>query len=131
VALRTLAKEARWARARREVGLSAEQERALREAVVARDASLEGKTAVITRLMEALPPTTITGDSDEWFTLVEAGAVERADAALDERARAVLDAPQRERWERLGWARAFGRRLPHVPGPATSWAVPLPGSGGG
>jgi hypothetical protein len=127
VALRTISKEARWARAKAEVGLTDVQIARLREAVVERDRSLEGKTAIVTRLMEGLPLTTVTGDSDEWTTLAEVGAIEIADARFDERAKEVLTAEQRARWEAGGFSRAFGVRLPYVPRPwAPTYVLPLP-----
>jgi hypothetical protein len=115
VSLRRAPKAWRWAKAAVEVGLSPQQVARLREAVVVRDASLEGKTAIVTRLMEGLPLDTVLGDDDEWTTLVYVGAIEAADAAFDERVRAALSPAQWDRWVRGGWSRAFGVRLPHVP----------------
>ena len=113
--LRHLSKEARWARARAEVGLSPEQESRLREAVGERDRMLEGKSWITTRLIETLPWTTAMGDSDEWFSHVDVQALAAADAAFRARVESILAPAQLAAWDAGGFDGAFGRRLPIPP----------------
>jgi hypothetical protein len=128
IELRRASKVYRWAKARDEVGLRQEQVDRLQAAVIERDASLEGKAWITTRLIEGLPLSTVMGDADEWRSHVEVGALEHADAIFDARAKEVLTAEQWAKWTRGGFSRAFGVRLPHVPRDpwAPTYVIPLP-----
>ncbi len=116
--LRWLPKADRWARARADLAIFADQEARLREAVVERDRMLEGKWGIVTRLLEGLPPTTAMGDEDEFLGLVDSEALRAADAAFRARVEGILSAEQLRLWDTLGYEGAFGRRLPIPPPPS-------------
>jgi hypothetical protein len=121
-------KEARWSLARSEVGLREEQVTRLRAALAERDASLDGKSWIVTRLVEHLPLSTVMGDYDEWRSHAEVGAIEGADAGFDARTKEILSPEQWAKWGGGGFSRAFGVRLPYVPpDPYAGWPfIPLP-----
>jgi hypothetical protein len=95
--------------------LSREQVARLQAAVAERDASLEGKAFLVTRLLEGLPMLTAAGDTDELASHAYVGAIEEADAAFDARVAEILSPAQARLWHERGFARAFGRRLPMLP----------------
>ena len=115
--LRILPKAQRWALVQKELALSDGQMARMREAVALRDRELEDKAFIVTRLLERLPATTAMGDADEMTSHIYADALAAADAALYERARAILSPQQFDSWEHAGFAAVFGRQLPILPPP--------------